>query len=45
MRVKQEGMNMADASKKGGSNGSLTTMFIAAATAIITGIPTDFISA
>jgi hypothetical protein len=34
---------MADASKSG-SNGGLTTMFIAAATAIVTGIPTDFIS-
>lgn len=34
---------MADAAKSG-SNGSLTTMFIAAATAIVTGIPTDFIS-
>lgn len=30
--------------QKSGSNGGLTTMFIAAATAIITGIPTDFIS-
>lgn len=38
---------MADAKKpaqKSGSNSGLTTMFIAAATAVITGIPTDFIS-
>lgn len=38
---------MADASSnngQSGSNGGLTTMFIAAATAIVTGIPTDFIS-
>jgi hypothetical protein len=35
---------MADATKKNGSGGGLTTMFIAAATAVITGIPTDFIS-
>lgn len=34
---------MADAKQSSG-NGSLTTMFIAAATAVITGIPTDFIS-
>lgn len=35
---------MADAAKKNSSSGGLTTMFIAAATAVITGIPTDFIS-
>ena len=34
---------MADANKSNGNTG-LTTMFIAAATAVITGIPTDFIS-
>ncbi len=32
------------ASEKSTGSGSLTTVFIAAATAIITGIPTDFVS-
>lgn len=35
---------MADATKDRDSGLSLTTVFVAAATAVITGIPTDFIS-